>query len=209
MAYFLKDKNEFITEFKDYLEKDASKINSFKRRNYLMILDSLKSAVDLVLKDFKNLKQKILIKLNKKENYWKEKETFIKQNNKLSEEHLNSKNKNIPMITSDALSKVSNLISKPLNFISNNIRTDLVSKNLEKEKNYNHTNPSVFIEQKLNSSPEDNEVFRESNEVMTMFKEKDVKDIEKTKHIISELSDLMTNFSLKVLEHQHMTQNSK
>jgi len=42
------------------------------------MLEILKSKIDVVLKEYKSLKHNILRKLNKKENFYKTKEDFIK-----------------------------------------------------------------------------------------------------------------------------------
>jgi len=52
--------------------------HSLEKINYLSILEILKSKIDLVLKEFKSLKQKILKKMNKKENFYKIKDEFLK-----------------------------------------------------------------------------------------------------------------------------------
>ena len=48
------------------------------KKNYLAILEILRSQMDYLLKDYKNTKQILLKKLKNKENFWKEKEKFIK-----------------------------------------------------------------------------------------------------------------------------------
>ena len=71
--------------------------------------------------------------------------------------------------------------------------------------------PIVSNEQFTNNTTQDesNNIYKDSAATMSYFKESETKDYEKTKTIISELSDLMTNFSAKILEHQNITQNSK
>jgi len=49
-----------------------------EKNNFLAILEILKSKIDVILKEYKSLKQNILRKLNKKENFYKTKKDFIK-----------------------------------------------------------------------------------------------------------------------------------
>lgn len=208
MAYFLKDKNEFINEFKEYLQKGVAidklgnqyRLSLMEKKNYLAILEILKSEIDIVLRDFKNLKQKMLKKMNKKENFWKLKETFIK----------NYKNSDVDKQTPFVVSSVSNILQSNISKFTGQLKPE--EKKLEKisKISYKESNiPIIPMENFSNSTPDEStNIYRDSAATLSYFKESETKDFEKTKTILSELSDLMTNFSAKVLEHQNITQNS-
>lgn len=208
MAYFLKDKNEFINEFKEYLQKGVAidklgnqyRLSLMEKKNYLAILEILKSEIDIVLRDFKNLKQKMLKKMNKKENFWKLKETFIK----------NYKHIDVDKQTPFVVSSVSNILQSNISKFTGQIKPE--EKKLEKisKTSYKESNiPIIPMENFSNgTSDESTNIYRDSAATLSYFKESETKDFEKTKTILSELSDLMTNFSAKVLEHQNITQNS-
>lgn len=51
--------------------------------------------------------------------------------------------------------------------------------------------------------------YKESSSVMTMFKESESKDLEKTKQALFELSDLLNLCQKKIQEQSEMTQQSK
>jgi len=149
------------------------------------IIEILKSNIDFILKEFKALKQKILKKMCKKENFWKIKEDFLKSQSCLIKDvKLSNKFVNIP----------NNLK------IKNEFKRDFSDESFKK-------NTNTTISEHENSSSEDK--YRESSVSMELLKEADKKDLEKTKQILYELSDMMTNFSSKIKEHQQMTQTSK
>lgn len=200
MAYFLKDKNEFMKEFKLYIDKEGRNLHQLNRKNYLAILEILKSEIDLVLKDFKVLKQKMLKKISKKENFWKIKESFLKnQNHNISDStHSTTQRESL-----------SNILSLNLKNLPNPFKTK-EENILEKSKNTKKKENTEINMIHLNEeSHKEEEIYRETENTMSMFKESEQKDFEKTKQILFELSDLMTNFSAKVIEHQQITQTSK
>jgi hypothetical protein len=210
MAYFLKDKNEFINEFKEYLEAGVAtdkngnpyRLSLMEKKNYLAILEILKSEIDVVLRDFKNLKQKMLKKMNKKENFWKLKENFIKSYKE------SDGDKQTPYV----VSSVSNILQSNISKFTGQIKPEeKKSENKITKISYKESNiPIVPMENFSNSSTSDEStnMYRDSAATLSYFKESETKDYEKTKTILFELSDLMTNFSAKVLEHQNITQNS-
>jgi len=79
-------------------------------KNYLAILEILKSQMDSLLKDYKTTKQIMLKKLKNKENFWKAKESFIKNS---STEESNKIFKGIP--TFNNVTNVINSIPNPIN----------------------------------------------------------------------------------------------
>jgi len=50
--------------------------------------------------------------------------------------------------------------------------------------------------------------YEESSQSLSFLKKEDTSDLDRTRKILFELSDLMTNFSMKVHEHHEMTQQS-
>jgi hypothetical protein len=192
IANFLKDKNQFITEFKQFLEKEGGKLNYFERNKYIAVLEILKSNIDEVLRNFKTFKAKLYKIMNKKENFIKQKEKFIKN-------YKENENKNFSIST--ITSKFQIDLNK-LNFLSEETKTNV--KKPKEPLNNNQYN----LDNQINLNEDDNK-FKDSLEVISLFKESESKDLEKTRQTIFELSDMMTNFSTKVLEQQHLTQNSK
>lgn len=51
--------------------------------------------------------------------------------------------------------------------------------------------------------------YEESSHTLSLLKKEDSTDLDRTRKILFELSDLMTNFSFKVQQHHEMTQQSK
>lgn len=51
--------------------------------------------------------------------------------------------------------------------------------------------------------------YEESAQTLSVLKKEDSSDLDRTRKILFELSDLMTNFSFKVQQHHEMTQQSK
>lgn len=51
--------------------------------------------------------------------------------------------------------------------------------------------------------------YEESSQTLSLLKKEDSTDLDRTRKILFELSDLMTNFSFKVQQHHEMTQQSK
>ena len=132
----------------------------------------------------------MLKKMNKKDTFWKTKEDFIKSQaitaskdrEKEAKLSLLSLNVSYPFKSKSELDLKNNLPKKGQESVG--------MINIDEEK-------SLEIDR-----------FRESENTMQLFKESEQKDLDKTKKILFELSDLMTNFSAKVLEHQQITQTS-
>jgi len=59
------------------------------------------------------------------------------------------------------------------------------------------------------SSTDEVNIYSDSQFAMSIFKATESKDLEKTKQILFELSDLVNTFSHKVVEQQQITENSK
>ena len=76
-AYFLKDKNEFISDFAEYITKDTE-ISKVDQIVYNSILNVLKRNLDDVLTNFKLLKQRMYRKLKQKERFNQSKLSFLK-----------------------------------------------------------------------------------------------------------------------------------
>jgi hypothetical protein len=51
--------------------------------------------------------------------------------------------------------------------------------------------------------------YEESSQTLSLLKKDDSSDLDRTRKILFELSDLITNFSFKVQQHHEMTQQSK
>jgi hypothetical protein len=166
IAYFLKDKNDFINVMQEFVEKSGRTINRFERINYLTILEILKARIDVVLKEYKSVKQKILKKINKKENFWKIKDEFISK------------------------------------YSTNKPRRRQVTLIENSANKYEY-----FTESQNNPQTEIN--YTEAPSTMNIFKESESKDLDKTKQILFQLSDLVKTFSEKVVEQQQITHNSK
>lgn len=76
-AYFLKEKNEFITDFSLYISKSKN-LPKAQHILYSSILTILKRNLDDVLTNFKLLKQRLYRKLKRQERYNQSKIDFIK-----------------------------------------------------------------------------------------------------------------------------------
>lgn len=198
IAYFIKDKNEFINEFSEYLNSPSCRnLNIFYKKNYLVVLEILKNHIDEILKIYKNLKQVMLKKMRKKENFWKIKQEYIKS----AKENTTSITGNISNLSSSLTSMPSKLPIKLLNPF----------KTVKEQENKNSINsnkaPIAYPTSDLKIDNE--ELYKDNLPSLNIFKESENKSLEKTKNILFELSDLMTNFSTKVMQHQEITQNSK
>jgi hypothetical protein len=184
IAYFLQDKNEFISEFSKYVESNKE-MSLLMRKNCMNVLEILKSGIDEILKDYKNLKQKMLRKMKKKDNFYKLKEEYYSHFNI----NVNTKSSLMPSIPNIPNA----LISKPTSNV-------LIA---HKPKTINYLDM-------INQEPNINqEIYKENPQVIHIFRENESKNLEKTKQTLYELSDLMTNFSSKVSQHHEITQNSK
>jgi hypothetical protein len=165
MAYFLKDKKDFIKEFDNYLQT-KNNLSKSTKENSLIILKILRSEIDGIEKDYKILKQKILKKARKKEIFYKIKEDL-------------------------------------LNFRSNEPIIHKEGKELKKEKI-----EKITLIQPLLTSIEEIDNFKDSENVINILKEPEHSNLDKTKKILMELTDLLTHFSTKVYQHQEMAETS-
>lgn len=207
MAYFLKDKNEFINEFKEHLQtSDSKKMSLLHKKNYLTILEIMKNQIDQILKDYKTLKQNLLKKMKKKENFWKIKEEFIrnmtsKKGENDIKETLASSLVSMPGKISSISSSFPISLQTPFKLVSD------ITGISKKEK----SNAPISVPQPIQEpyNPQEENFYRDSPHTLHLFKEKENKTLDKTKTILFELSDLMTNFSTKVMQHHEITQHSK
>lgn len=220
--------------------------------------------MDNLIKDYKITKQNIIKKLKIKENFWKEKDTFLKEykpDNRIDQKIYNqitSVSSNLNNINISNLMNRINPITDLAGNFSNKIKNTLyshmqienskenseinnlnINSNDEKEEkqfnneagitdkntdlkklkklnslgkiieNKNTTNPlgdlnDFNFDNNTNKNP-----YEDSSQVLNLMKKNDTKDLDKTKQILFGLSDLMSNFSTKVLQHQEMTERSK
>jgi hypothetical protein len=184
MTFFLHEKNEFMSNFANELEANKTMTRKCKE-NCIVILEILKSGLEDIIKDYKNLKQNMLRKMKKKDSFWKMKEDFI---GRLS-------GATTPGFTERITAHVVPQITK--------------AKPIEKPVVAPPKQPVNILDFTTTSTPNNDEGYREAPEVVNIFKENESKGMEKTKQILFELSDLMTNFSTKVHQHHEITQNSK
>jgi hypothetical protein len=173
MAYFLKDKKEFIVEFGKFLE-NKNNLTTLMKENYIVVLKILRAEIDLIEKDYKILKQKILRKARKKEKFYQLKEEYIKTNE--------------PSIEREVKNVVINV--KPDTIVNNKIPTAVITP----------TTPSDIQDYS-------NE-YRDSENVINILKEPEHSNLDQTKKILIELTDLLTHFSTKVYQHQEMAETS-
>lgn len=248
--------------------------------------------MDCLLKDYKNTKQILLKKLKNKENFWKEKEKFIKNYkiegcNKIFTSipsfnnitnvitsipnPINTNIKNITNFAGTLGSTLKNTIYNQLsidthikkpnaenkqkeeskttidfycvkfflfyrvyskkildNFkainrdsLKNNedkhskdkldsITRILEMKNTNKAKPININDKNIKAEDiSAEKSSQSFNPYEESSQTLSLLKKEDYTDLDRTRKILFELSDLMTNFSFKVQQHHEMTQQSK
>jgi len=106
----------------------------------------------------------------------------------------NNLNEDEKKIKNDSIAKVVEIknFNKKLSFTFN------------KYKNENNLNDSISNNSNTNYNP-----YEESSQTLSLFKKEDTTDLDRTRKILFELSDLMTNFSMKVQQHHEMTQQSK
>lgn len=209
------------------------------------MLEKLKSEMDNLIKDYKLTKQNIIKKLKIKENFWKEKEIFLKDiNSSKSNNRIDKKIYNqISTSVTNSMNLINTIPSNPLSdfagsYISDKIKNTLsISKNnsdnkIDEKKNIpnilidedneklesikklienktnkkldNYNNDNLNLDNKNSYNP-----YEDSSQILNLMKKNDTKDLDKTKQILFSLSDLMSNFSMKVVQHQEMTQQSK
>jgi len=222
--------------------------------------------MDELIKDYKITKQNIIKKMKIKENFWKEKDNFLKEFNIKNRIDQKIYNQITSVSYSLNISNIINTIPNPItdlagNF-SNKLKNTLYSQisntqentntnkenilidnnnNNNKKENKNNSTPIIAFnndnnkikklnsignlienknnnnenyERNLNNNNNNNDInnynpYEDSSQVLSLIKKNDTKDLDKTKSILFGLSDLMTNFSMKVLQHQEMTETSK
>lgn len=101
---------------------------------------------------------------------------------------------------------MSNLGEKRNKYNVDTIGKLIEMKNIKKTSITNNTNIPID-----NSDLTENAYnpYVDSSQSLRLIRKNDNADLNKTKQILFELSDLMTNFSMKVHQHQEMTQESK
>jgi len=85
---------------------------------------------------------------------------------------------------------------------------EMTKNNKAKENDLERKNNNITdnIDDKFNQS---HNPYEESPQTLGLLKNEDSTDLDRTRKILFELSDLMTNFSFKVQQHHEMTQQSK
>lgn len=74
-----------------------------------------------------------------------------------------------------------------------------------KNKSFEKNIADQIVGSNLSNPPD---VYIDSPQTLNQFKEAETQNLDKTKKILYDLSDLLTNFSSKVLLHKEMTENS-
>ena len=166
MAYFLKDKKEFIKEFDNYLQ-NRNNLSKATKENLLTILKILRTEIDGIERDYKILKQKILKKARKKEKFYQLKEEFLK-----------------------------NVINEPT-----------IEKEQPKEIKRSRIE-NIIPSQPIPTPIEEINEYKESENVINILKEPEHSNLDQTKKILFELTDLLNHFSTKVYQHQEMADTS-
>ena len=211
------------------------KINFFRseKNKLFAILEILKSKIDVVLKAYKSLKQNILRKLNKKENFYKTKEDFIKSHSSEGKSIINliyfigisiSTGPIKSLLTLNIKNVVSGLGGGSIDdrkskYTPSQIKKSMSKSPLHEIKNSSHINENISSNLSRSQKPEntmipipsteEENIYSDSQFAMNIFKASESKDLEKTKNILFELSDLVNTFSHKVVEQQQMTESSK
>ena len=158
-AYFLKEKNNFISSFRQYIIKSKSnpKISEDKIIVYKEILSILKSNLDNLITNFKMLKQNLYKKTRQEEQYFEQKFNFFAEN----ETGIGD----IPKIESlkDVPNKIKKFFVKNLPFDIENVEekiknkykeaTNVVEMLMDKEKqNLQKTKKIIFDLSSLNTN---------------------------------------------------------
>ena len=158
-AYFLKEKNNFISSFRQYIIKSKSnpEISEDKITVYKEILSILKSNLDNLITNFKMLKQNLYKKTRQEEQYFEQKFNFFAEN----ETGIGD----IPKIESlkDVPNKIKKFFVKNLPFDIENVEekiknkykeaTNVVEMLMDKEKqNLQKTKKIIFDLSSLNTN---------------------------------------------------------
>ena len=176
-AYFLKEKNDFILSFKQYISNpiDDSNMPVFIPEDlqivYKEILIILKSNLDNLITNFKLIKQNIYKKAKQQERFNEQKFNFFSEK---EEDHSQE----------DIIEKKESIKSKVKEKIKQIIPIDFDA-----------------FEEKVK------EKYKEASHVVDMLMDKEKQDFEKTKRILYDLSTLMTSVQAKIHEHTEMTKN--
>jgi len=118
--------------------------------------------------------------------------------NKIKGNENKSDTNNIANLNNDNKIKKLNTIGK---LIENKNKNYYINENYKKNNSDLNNNFN-------NNSNTDYNHYEDSSQVLNLIKKNDTKDLDKTKQILFGLSDLMTNFSMKVLQHHEMTETS-
>ena len=177
-AYFLKEKNDFILSFKQYIlnPTDESNCQIYIQEDlqivYKEILNILKSNLDNLIINFKLIKQNIYKKAKQQERFNEQKFIFFSEKEEGPRQEEDDINRN-KSFKSKVKEKIKQII--PVDF--------------------------DYFEEKVK------EKYKEASHVVDMLMDKEKQDFEKTKRIIYELSSLMTSVQVKIHEHTEMTKN--
>lgn len=136
-AYFLKEKNEFIKEFSNYININIKLFNNEKLKSYNNILSLIKNNLDDLLIEFKILKQNLYKKLRKQELFNKMKYDYfnnLDDKGNIDYEKDKIKKDNIKYINTDLYENENNM--KPFQESNNliNVFMKNANKNYEKTK---------------------------------------------------------------------------
>jgi hypothetical protein len=186
-AYFLKEKNDFIGSFQQYI-KDCIKDPNIPEdciTVYKEILNILKSNLDNLITNFKIIKQNIYKKTKQQERFNEQKFHFFAEK---EEDHSKEDDKNININNNiNKINKKESIKSKPrtkINKLIKNIKDDFNS-----------------LKEGIKNK------YEEASNVVQMLMDKDKQNYEKTKRILFDLSSLVTAVQTKLHEQGEMTKN--
>jgi hypothetical protein len=188
-AYFLKEKNDFIGSFQQYI-KDCIKDPNIPEdciTVYKEILNILKSNLDNLITNFKIIKQNIYKKTKQQERFNEQKFHFFAEK---EEDHSKEDDKNININNNNNINKINkkeSIKSKPrtkINKLIKNIKDDFNS-----------------LKEGIKNK------YEEASNVVQMLMDKDKQNYEKTKRILFDLSSLVTAVQTKLHEQGEMTKN--
>ena len=182
-AYFLKEKNDVIKSFQQYIIEQKNDPDTPEDRItvYKEILSIIKSNLDNLITNFKIIKQNIYKKAKQQERFNEQKFNFFSE---MEEDHSNDKidKKNSNKIDtkqsfkSKAKAKINKIIkSIPIDF-------DKIEEGIKNK-------------------------YKEASNVVEMLMDKEKQNFEKTKRILYDLSSLVTTVQKKMYEQGEMTKN--
>lgn len=191
----------------------------------MAILEILRLKIDIVLKEFKLLKQKILKKLNKRETFYRIKEDYLKSlsNEKKGKYYLKQHKqildnpqsevvksfiKNVVITGSKSFEALGATVTSTPPLTYKGIQSPLAKStpSLNPNLTRNHHEENSFLPE---PPQEEQSIYTDNPSIINLFKTPESKDLEKTKQILFELSDLVNTFSHKVVEQHQLTENSK